>query len=157
MEKLATSKELMFSQINVDSQKTLFQIICGKALEKGFVKAEFYQDLLEREETYPTGLDTPIPMAIPHVGTHCCQSFLSLATLKTPIEFEKMDGSEGTLPVRIVIMFGIVNPNEQVEVLQKLSCLFQNKPFLEKLAQAPNSDALLAVLDEVLENLFVVL
>lgn len=157
MGKLATSKDLMFPQITVADQEMLIKVLCEKAVEKGFIEPQFCLDLLEREKKFPTGLDTPVPMAIPHVGTHCRKSFLSLATLKKPIQFEMMDGSEGEFPVKIVIVFGIVDPAEQVEVLKKFSCLFQNREFLEKLQQAPSADMMLAMLNEVLEDMLVVL
>lgn len=157
MGKLATSKDLMFPQITVVNQEMLIKVLCEKAVEKGLIEPQFCLDLLEREKEFPTGLDTPIPMAIPHVGTHCCKSFLSLATLKEPIQFEMMDGSEGRLPVKIVIMFGIIDPAEQVEVLKKFSCLFQDRSFLEELHQAPNSDTMITILNEALEDMLVVL
>ena len=98
------------------------------------------------EKEYPTGLNTTIPISIAHVGTHCLESFLSVATLAEPVEFESMDGSEDKLMVRIVFVFGLIHPEQQAFVLRKLGVLFQNPQFLEDLQDSKTSEALLKVM-----------
>jgi Phosphotransferase system mannitol/fructose-specific IIA domain (Ntr-type) len=150
MGKLNTTSELMFLQVSEESKENLICKICSRAEEKGYVTSKFAEDLLSREAEFPTGLNTPVPIAIPHIGTNCNKSFFSFATLKKPIDFENMDGSEGMVPVRIVFLFGIVEPEEQVGVLTKISKLFQDKDFLEKIYESLNPNEALKIVKDIL-------
>ena len=40
-----------------------------KLYEEGLVKESFYEGCVEREKQFPTGLDTPVPVAIPHTDS----------------------------------------------------------------------------------------
>jgi len=150
--KLTTSLEFMMANLNVSSQEELFDAICRMAEETGFVLPGFCRELTAREKEFPTGLQTPIPIAIPHVGTSCVKSFFSLATLKQPILFNNMADPEESLPVRIVFLFGIVDPSEQVNILRKLSEIFQKKETLEAISKAKSNIELMEIMNHELKG-----
>jgi len=150
MSKLITTSELIFLQVSEESKEDLLHKICSKVEEKGYITTEFAEDLIRREIEFPTGLDTPIPIAIPHIGTNCRDSFFSMTTLKDPVEFENMDGSETMIPARIVFLFGIVEPEEQVKVLRKLSAMFRNRSFLDSLYKSSDPEEALKYLEDIL-------
>lgn len=152
MNKLTTSLEFMMANLEVRNHCELFSVICEKAIEKGYILSDFCGDLIEREKIYPTGLETVIPIAIPHVGTNCVQSFFSLATLKDPIEFNNMADPDETLSVKIVFLFGIVDPSEQVDILRKLSEIFQKKEILEAISAAEKDMDLMDIMKRELED-----
>lgn len=123
-----------------------------RVLSKGLITREFIDDVIEREQEFPTGLEFEIPIAIPHIGVGCNRSFLSLATLKTPVDFESMDGSEKILPVEIVILFGITNQDDQVDLLKKFIFAFQEVENLKKVRAAGEPAEIIAMLDILLDD-----
>jgi PTS system galactitol-specific IIA component len=143
---LKTSDEIIFPALQAENKEQIFKRLCDTALEKGYVEDGFFEDLVAREKDFPTGLATNIPISIAHVGTHCLESFIAIATLERPVEFENMDGSEEKLQVKIVFIFGLVQLEEQTAVLRKLSVLFQNHEFLEQIYSSQTSKALLKVM-----------
>jgi|GEM_PF-4683484 len=68
---LTTSVNVMLPDLHATKKEEVIKKLCDKALENGYVDKLFYDDLIAREKEFPTGLDTSIPMAISHVGTHC--------------------------------------------------------------------------------------
>ena len=149
---LCTSKDLIILNIEVNNRQDIIKELGKKVLKKGFVTEEFIQDVLDREEEFPTGLEFDNPIAIPHIGVHCNCSFLSIATLKSPVNFDSMDGSGKELPVEIVFLFGIVNPDDQVEVLKKFIYAFRDAENYNGLKRAVEPDKALSFLNTALDN-----
>lgn len=133
MQKMKISEKLMLTNKTYSSKEEALVYVCRKAEELGYTTCEFERNILEREETFPTGIQTKIPIAMPHFDAGCNTSFMSLTTLNPPIDFKYMDGSEGTLPVQIIFLFGIVDPTDQLEVLKKLMETIQNPKALEEI------------------------
>lgn len=134
--KLKMSRRLAFIKSEYETAEQLIREAGRTAVELGFAEEGYIEDVIEREKEYPTGLNAVMPIAIPHVGTHCLTSFMSVATLTKPLDFEPMDGRGGTLPVRIVFLFGLVDHRDQVKVLQRLAQMFKDKAALTQLIEA---------------------
>jgi PTS system galactitol-specific IIA component len=147
---LATRLSMIRAGATVASSTQAIQLLAGAAIEAGFATDEFTTAILAREETYPTGLPTPIPVAIPHIHEGCLRSFLSCATLTAPVQFGSMEGDDEPLDVEIVFCFGITDPTQQARVLRQLAVLFQSAEHLGRLKAAETDEQLLAVLVEIL-------
>ena len=152
MAKMILAQDMVLAGTQIQDKETLFRTLCAKAQAHGFVQEGFADALVARETEFPTGLETPVPLAMPHVGVCCSRSFMAVATLPEPMEFGSMSGGEA-VPVRLVFLFGIVEPQEQVVVLRKFSSLFQNAPFLEGMAAAADTAEILALMRENLGEL----
>ena len=105
------------------------------------------------EKEYPTGLCAVMPIAIPHVSTHCRDSFMALVTLQKPLLFEPMDGRGDKLPVEIVFVFGLVDHRDQVKVLQQLAKMFKDREALQRLKEAATDAEGLALVEAYLGDL----
>jgi PTS system galactitol-specific IIA component len=136
--------------ISAHKKEDVLELLSAKALEEGYVTEKFGKDLLEREQSFPTGLDMSIPISLAHVGTNCLSSFLALATLSNPVPFGNMDGSDTFVHAKLVFVFGIVKPEEQVVVLQRLGNLFKKLEFLKKLYLSDTQESLLSTLKSFL-------
>ena len=134
--KLKTSEKLTFVQRDYNSVDELITAAGEAAVGLGYAEEGFIRDVIEREKEYPTGLNAVMPIAIPHVGTHCLESFMSVTTLKQPLAFEPMDGRGDSLPVQIAFVFGLVDHRDQVKVLQRLAQMFKDKDALTQLIEA---------------------
>lgn len=104
-----------------------------RAKQNGLVSDLFLEKILEREEEYPTGLKMKISFAMPHISDGCLSPFVTIATLRNPIEFFSMDRSGDKIPVQIVLMFGVLDMKDQVQVLQSFARLFQDQDFMQSL------------------------
>ena len=150
--KMCTHEDLVIIKLDTSDRRQVIREMAERVLSKGLITREFIDDVIEREQEFPTGLEFEIPIAIPHIGVGCNRSFLSLATLKTPVDFESMDGSEKILPVEIVILFGITNQDDQVDLLKKFIFAFQEVENLKKVRAAGEPAEIIAMLDILLDD-----
>lgn len=130
---LGTSEDLVVLNFEAEDKEQVIRELGRRVLSRGHIEAEFIEGVIKREAEFPTGLSFDLNIAIPHIGEHCNRSFLSLATLKNPVLFSPMDGSEEDLEVEMVFLFGITNPEAQVEVLKKFIFAFREGENLHKL------------------------
>lgn len=140
MKKMQMSEKLAFINRAYSSKEEALSAVCDAAEGLGFVNGSFKEDLLTREKDFPTGLQAALPLAIPHVGTNCNTSFMSVTTLSEPLEFKYMDGTEGVLPVEILFIFGIVDPADQIKVLKRLTTLFRDFDALSAIRNAKDDE-----------------
>lgn len=145
-------EDLVVLNFEASNRKQVIEELGRRVLEKGYISEGFVDSVLTREEEYPTGLEMGIPIAIPHIGVYCNQSFLSFATLKKPVIFNSMDGSDKEIPAEVVFLFGIVNPSEQVEVLKSFIFAFREENNLRKLKEATDAKQAIEYLNILLNN-----
>lgn len=135
------------------SVEELIRAAGGTAVALGYAEEGFIEDVIQREREYPTGLNAVMPIAIPHVSTHCIDSFMCVVTLEEPLLFEPMDGLGDALPVQIVFMFGLLDHRDQVKVLKRLAQMFKDKEALERLRGAETDEAGCSIVAEYLGEL----
>lgn len=153
MERMKMSERLAFVGKTYATREDLIRAVGEEALRLGYVTEEYVEDVIAREEEFPTGLIGALPIAIPHVGSHCNVSFMSVTTMKEPLPFAYMNGTEGTLEVRVVFVFGLVNHNDQVNVLKKLTQLFRDEDGMRRLQGARSDKEACALIAEYLGEL----
>lgn len=98
-----------------------------KLLEKGLVKEKFVENILEREENYPTGLDLSVinpsydNIAVPHTeGEYVNTTKVIPVGLTNKIVFHNMIRPKE--PLEVSNLFIILNnsPEEQSQILAKI-------------------------------------
>jgi phosphotransferase system HPr (HPr) family protein len=103
--------------------------------------------VLKREELYPTGMPTEIPVGMPHTDVeHCLQPGISVGILKNPVEFHTMGEPARIVSVRLIFLLSVVNPATQVKVLTRLVDFFQQSAQLQKLIQCSTAEEVLEIL-----------
>lgn len=152
MNELRSEKDLIHLRVNAHNVEELLKELCSNVLEKKFIEPIFVENVIEREKTFPTGLPTDIPLAIPHVHEGCIKSFFSMAICENPIEFESMDGSDEKIPVKLVFLFGITNPSQQTKILMKFCEIFQNNEILTSMLNVNNEKELVDILKNILKG-----
>ena len=125
--------------------KSLFQALH----DNGKVKDTFYDAILTREKSYPTGLEVePCCVAIPHVTPeHVQSSALGVAVLKKPVEFERMDG-EGKVQVQVIFNIALSEGGKQIETLQEIIAVISNEEELTKILQASTPEEIIKIIKE---------
>ena len=103
--------------------------LCGEALHKaGIVGEDFGKACVEREKDYPTGLPTEIPTAIPH------------AKVESPVVFRRLDDDTEQVETDLIFNLAIKDPNEHLQVLQRMMEFLNNKEVLLKCKELSNEE-----------------
>ena len=115
--------------------------LADHALAAGFVRDSFKDALIGREEKYPTGLPTAVPVAIPHADVeHVLRPGLAVAVLKNPVDFGEMGGADdASVAARVLVMILVTEPHDQVEQLSRLIGVFQQDGWYEALARSTSA------------------
>lgn len=155
-QKMTTNTKLILLRQNFKNSAEVISAMSGLAKEQGLVNDAYLPAILEREEKFPTGLELPICIAIPHIDTGVNRSFVSIATLENPVSFYNMDGSGTQVKARIVFVFGIMDPKDQLAILRKFAASFADKEKIQPLLDAEKESELISILNELLDEMLVI-
>ena len=141
-------KELCLFQQKPGSQSELFNTMYQKLYQSGCVKENYIEGIIERESEYPTGLEiNGVGFAIPHTDSQLVNtSQICFASLAEPVIFQDMVDKSHNIEVSIVFMLAMESPHEQVENLQNLMALFQEKEQVEKLNKCTKTEDFLEII-----------
>lgn len=111
--------ELCLVRPTATTSTDLLRQIAALAVDAGYAEPTFGQALVDREASFPTGLPTPTPIAIPHTDVqHVRRPALAAALLEQPVEFGEMGGTpDKVVPTRLVIALLVTDPTAQVPLL----------------------------------------
>ena len=144
------NENLVALGVQADQKETIIKILSDKLLAQGLVKDSFYQNVLDREKVFPTGLPTIIPMAICHTESeHVNSSAIAVGTVESPVAFQEMGTPERTVMAEIVFVIALKNPKDQIPWLQKMMTVFKDEATLSTIRNADNSEELVRFLNAV--------
>lgn len=135
-------KELMMIGVEFETKEEVLKAMGTQLYEEGYVTGDFIENVLDREEKFPTGLPTvPHAIAIPHTDTDkVIKSKIAFATLKKPVSFSNMGNSDDQVDVKIIFMLALNEPGKQLTTLQNLIEMVQNEQIVANLESAKNID-----------------
>ncbi|SRR5690606_19196962 len=141
------------THLTAENHEQVIRALVDKLHEHGLVELEFADDVLAREETFPTGLPTePHAVAIPHADPqHVRESAVAVAVLDRPVTFGRMGASAGTsIEAKVVFLLALKEAEKQVVMIQQLMELLQNASVLQDVIDAADSAQVVRILrDEV--------
>ena len=110
--------------------------LCGEALHKaGIVGEDFGKACVEREKDYPTGLPTEIPTA-----SGIKENAICLLKLESPVVFRRLDDDTEQVETDLIFNLAIKDPNEHLQVLQRMMEFLNNKEVLLKCKELSNEE-----------------
>ena len=123
---------------NTEALETTAQLL----YEKDLVKDSYLNAIMEREKSFPTGLEFEnYGIAIPHTDSeHVNSEAMVINILKNPVKFEQMAAEGLYTDVNIIVMLAIKNKENQVPYLQALIDIFQDKEKVNTLLECENND-----------------
>ncbi|ALS00503.1 hypothetical protein ATZ33_03685 [Enterococcus silesiacus] len=129
------NSEIAEFQVEVKDRNEAFQRLAKELREKQFITDDFLEQIIEREERFPTGLPvTNIGVAIPHTDSdYVKKSQIAFMSLKEPITFFEMGTADKPVDVHMIFMLALKEPHEQLEMLQKLIGMIQQPEIMGKL------------------------
>ena len=119
--------------------KEAIQLLGGMMAKKGFVEELYWEDVLKREETFPTGLPTqPVAIAIPHADPdRVIHSGIAIAVFEQPVKFRIMGSNDpDTLDVPVVFMLALKDFKQQTAVIRDLMLLIQSGDLIRAINEA---------------------
>jgi len=143
------SEELILIGIDANNAAEAIRILAENMYAKGYVKETFADAVIRREELYPTGMPTEIPVGMPHTDVeHCLRPGISLGILKNPVAFRTMGEPEKVVAVNLIFLLSVVDPASQVKVLTRLVDFFQRTDQLQNLMNCQEPKEALTILED---------
>lgn len=154
MNEIILDKDLIITNLDLDLKEDIIKTLSEKMYAKGFVKEEYQEAVLNREQVFPTGLEGMyINFAIPHTDVvHVNQAAIAVAVLKDGAKFNNMGDTEAEITVKMVLLLAIKNPHDQVTLLQKLMTLMQDKEIVDNMLHADNNETIVEIMNHHLYN-----
>lgn len=151
------AKDAVYISDSVD-RDMVFSDVYRNLLKAGYVKGNFLSHVLEREDLYPTGIDTsPISkklpnIAIPHTeGEFVDARLIVPVLLKHPIRFNNMVDPQKTLDVSFLFMILNNDPTGQANVLAQIMDFLAHTS-VDKLMELFSLDSTKEIYDFLTEN-----
>lgn len=156
LEGLDISKKNVIINSAADSNAEVIKNLGTLLHENGYVKDSFVQAVLDRENVFPTGLQVSSGdgVAIPHADAeHVKKSALGVAKLSNPVEFRAMGEPDKIIPVSIVMMLAIADPEKTVKVLRKVIYILENAKALQALKNAESKQDIMQIIIKHIQSL----
>ncbi|MCL6572483.1 MAG: PTS sugar transporter subunit IIA [Bacillus sp. (in: Bacteria)] len=143
-------RKITFFDLEVNDRQDALQKMAESLYTANLVHASFHQGILEREETFPTGLSViPYGVAIPHTDADkVITPQIAFASLKKPVKFRMMGNGKEEIEVSLIFMLALKKAEDQLIMLQRLMDIFQDHALLSEFASCMNQGKL----DELLQR-----
>lgn len=139
--------DLIEMNLQVSTKEEALKVLTDKLVSNNYVKPSYYAAILEREKVFPTGLSTEgIGVAIPHADIqHVLKPGIAVVILKNPVEFNMMEDPDNVVSVKAIFMLAISDSKMQLQLLQDLVGLFQDRELLMNMVNAKDAEALIKI------------
>lgn len=140
--------ELVKINVTAKDQEDILKKLVQLLVDSGKVKPEYYEDVIERERTFPTGLPTDgVMVAIPHAKSeNVLKSGIAVGVLKEPVKFYNMENPDEALSVRIVYLLASMTADEQLDNLKVLMECFSESDILQKMVDSKTTEEVMEII-----------
>lgn len=144
------NKQLIFTDLEAENCEDVLDQVGEALIKEGYCRDTYKEALKIREADYPTGLDIDgIGVAIPHTDvSHVNKQGTAIAVLKKPVTFVQMGTDDETTEVRLVFMLAVKEPKTQIDRLQAILGIIQDKETLKKLLEVKNREEIIEIIKE---------
>lgn len=131
-------ERLVDLQIGEADREGALRHLCGLLVEGGLAKDSYADAIVEREASYPTGLQFEgIAIGLPHAGSsHVLRTGIALGRTRAPISFQRMDDPSVEVPVDLIVMLSLKEPELHVEILAALIGFLADAESAQRVRQA---------------------
>lgn len=145
---LEFSEKNIFIDLEFENKEDVLTFLTEELTKQGYVQAAFKEAVLEREKIYPTGLPSlGAKIAIPHANHDLVnKTTIAMAVLNKPVTFFSMEDVTTPLDIEIVIMLAISEPHGQIEMLQRVVSIIQDKELTRQIVNSNSKPDILEML-----------
>lgn len=110
------------------SRTEALKTLVGQLQKLGYVNDKYLEQVIQREVEFPTGLAFEhITVALPHANPEDVhQSACVIGRCLTPVPFGSMEAPEKELPVELICVLALNNPDDHLALLSQLMKLFSD-------------------------------
>ena len=142
-------RSVIIPQLKAANWKEAVSVLGEQLFKKGLVKEGFIDAVISREKEFPTGLNTPIPIALPHTEfKYSKKESFAIATLKNTISFREMGNPENRIDAKIILMPVLVKNNEEKTVFYDLFKKCRDKNIATRLLSAKSKEEIKQILEK---------
>lgn len=143
-------QQIVLLEKDSKTKEEAFRLLADELIKTHCVNDQFYQNIVQREETFPTGLKiNGIGVAIPHTDSKfVLRSQVAFMSLASPLSFIEMGSQEKKIDVSLLFMLALKEPHEQLGMLQNLISMFQTPGVLEALSSVTTKEAYLSIIEK---------
>jgi galactitol PTS system EIIA component len=144
-------RKITFFDLEASDRQDALKKMAESLYEANLVNASFHTGILEREETFPTGLPVvPYGVAIPHTDADkVITPQIAFASLKNPVKFQMMGNGTEEVDVSLIFMLALQKADDQLTMLQRLMEIFQDSSLLLEFSKCKNQENLDDLLNKV--------
>jgi len=139
-----TPDDMFLTKVSGSNEDALRQI-ADHLFRKGYVAHTYADALVQRERSYPTGIQLPsgLNIALPHADAqHVNRQALVIGVPDRPIQFHLMEDASKVLDAHLILLLVIKNPDGYVKFLANLTLLFQRPEFAQTVKEERYEDLL---------------
>lgn len=142
-------EDLVLLNVEGNNRDEVLFNIASIIMQKGIAKETFYDALIERENSYPTGLPIgEINVAIPHTyPEHINEVAITIAIPKKPVMFYNMGAREEKLLVHVIVCLTMRKMDDNVKLLPALLGFFAEEENLRNLLLCKTPSEVMALLN----------
>lgn len=145
-------EELIELGLDVQSKEEAIRALGANLHALDYVTDDYVDQVLRREENFPTGLPTSIPVALCHTeAEYVKQSAMAVGTLVSPVEFKEMGTLDEFVQAEIIFLLALNDPKQQVPWLSKMATVFKEKDTLLTIKNSQNKEALVSFLKTIFQ------
>ncbi len=138
--------EYILTNLSGDTKEEIIKKMSDYAEKLGLVNDKFYDDVMERERIYPTGLPTEgLKVALPHPieKSSILKPAILIAKLAKQVAFKEMGDGVRDVMVDMVFLLAVKGAQEQLGVLQSIVGMFSSQKAIEALKNANTEEEIL--------------
>ncbi|OJG78821.1 hypothetical protein RV10_GL001307 [Enterococcus pallens] len=134
MKKAITSEQLVWIQQDFTSREALFSFMSQQLYEKGYVNEGYQEEIISREEKFPTGLVLEnYNVGIPHCDSqYVKKDFIAIVILSNYIQMNQMDKPDNEIPVKYLFFLGLQDANNHLKILKKIMKVIKSEQLIHR-------------------------
>ena len=141
--------DLIYLNRDFSDREEMFNEIGTVLIEKGMVKPAYIEEILKREESFPTRIDLGyMQVAMPHVeAKHVNDNVMFVVTTKKGVEFENAE-DDGIVNSKIIFGLIVKDSEKHLDFLMKLVELYQKEDVLKKIYDSNDVEEVMTILKQ---------
>ena len=153
-EKILVAPELVMTALGASDPQNAIAQLGSLLVDAGYASKDYVDGVLEREQSYPTGIEFPLcGVAMPHGEPEgVLGAAIAIGRCAEPVSFKRMDEFSQDVDVSIIAMLAVSDPAGHLDVLGKLIGVFSDEESCRSILEAPNSAAIAAILDAAING-----
>lgn len=135
--------------LDVASYREALGQLCSDFKSQGLVDGEYYEEILNREQHYPTGFKfSSVGVAIPHTDYNPYKKHgIMVARLKLPVFVRRIDVPSQEIPVSFILLTLPDAGRDQLDFLMNTISIFKNESKVKVLETTQNVELMADILN----------